>query len=142
MKYKITLYNSKFYKEIKLSEEFAKGLSIGTSKDCQIRFFREQFFTDFVLRIMLQEDGRWMVMCEDSVYLKKDNAYKQYIDDKTISRKHADIITRGNKYYIYDHNSTNHTFVNNEIITPKKEVEIQDGYVIKLAGEEFVFHIY
>lgn len=77
MNYKITIYNNKFYKEIKLDEGLKKGLLIGTGKDCQIRFFREQFFTDFVIRIALDGDI-WVATCEDSVYLKKDNAYKTY----------------------------------------------------------------
>lgn len=78
MNYKITLYNDKFYKEIKLDEGLKKGLLIGTGKECQVRFFREQFFTDFMIRIV--PDGeRWIATCEDSVYLKKDNTYKAYI---------------------------------------------------------------
>ena len=78
MNYKVILYNDKFYKEIKLDEGLKKGLLIGTGKDCQVRFFREQFFTDFVIRIVL-EGEKWIATCEDSVYLKKDNAYKTYI---------------------------------------------------------------
>ena len=78
MNYKIILYNDKFYKEIKLEEGFKKGLLIGTGNECQLRFFREQFFTDFVIR-MVPEGEKWIATCEDSVYLKKDNAYKTYI---------------------------------------------------------------
>lgn len=78
MNYKVILYNNKFYKEIKLDEGLKKGLLIGTGKDCQVRFFREQFFTDFVIRIVLDGE-KWIATCEDSVYLKKDNAYKTYI---------------------------------------------------------------
>ncbi len=78
MNYKVILYNDKFYKEIKLDEGLKKGLLIGTGKDCQVRFFREQFFTDFVIKIVLDGE-KWIATCEDSVYLKKDNAYKTYI---------------------------------------------------------------
>lgn len=78
MNYKITLYNNKFYKEIKLDEKVSKGLFIGTGKECQVRFFREQFFTDFIIRLEPETDG-WIMTCGDSVYLKKDNAFKTYI---------------------------------------------------------------
>lgn len=80
MKYKIILFNSKFYKEIKLDEQFKNGLLIGTSKECQIRFFREQFFTDFLIRIQ-ENNGKWIMTCQDSIYLKKENAFKQYMQE-------------------------------------------------------------
>lgn len=79
MNYKVTLFNSRFYKEIKLDGVFQKGLLIGTSKECQIRFFREQFFTDFMIRIQPHE-GQWVMICEDSVYLKKNNAFKTHME--------------------------------------------------------------
>ena len=78
MDYKITLYNDKLYKEIKLDKGIKKDLLIGTGKECQIRFFREQFFTDFVIRIVFEND-KWIATCDDNIYLKKDNAYKTYI---------------------------------------------------------------
>lgn len=44
----------------------------------------------------------------------KEKSYVDYFvsDNTAVSRSHANIITRGNKYYIVDTNSTNHTFVN------------------------------
>ncbi len=78
MNYKITLYNDKFYREIKLDESLKNGLLIGTGKECRVRFFREQFFTDFTIKIALEEK-QWIITCEDSIYLKKDNAYKTYM---------------------------------------------------------------
>lgn len=62
-----------------------------------------------------------------------------FLDIDEISRKHADIITRDSGYYIYDHNSTNHTYVNGRVLPPKEEVEIHDGSIIGLAEEEFTF---
>lgn len=62
-------------------------------------------------------------------------------NNNAVSRSHADIITRGAQYFIYDQNSTNHTYVNGEIIPVKIEVEIFDGDEIRLADEEFIFHI-
>ncbi len=78
MKYKITLYGNQLYKEIKLSEEMKNGVRIGTTKECQIRFYRERFFTDFVIKFCVQ-NGHWVVTCNDSVYLKKKNAFKEYV---------------------------------------------------------------
>lgn len=63
-----------------------------------------------------------------------------YVYNNTyISRNHADIITRGNRYYIVDRNSTNKTFVEGMVIPVETEVEIFKGTRIRLANEDFLF---
>lgn len=63
-----------------------------------------------------------------------------FISDNTfISRSHADIITKDDRYYIIDRNSTNRTFVDGKVISRETEVEIYDGTLLKLANEEFDF---
>ncbi|MBQ1187072.1 MAG: FHA domain-containing protein [Clostridia bacterium] len=58
-----------------------------------------------------------------------------------ISRNHADIITRNDRYYIVDRNSTNKTFVDGKVIPAEKEVEIFSGTKLRLANEDFAFTI-
>lgn len=60
-------------------------------------------------------------------------------DNNFISRSHADIITREERYYIMDQNSTNRTYVDGKVIPVKKEVEIFAGTQIRLADEDFTF---
>lgn len=60
-------------------------------------------------------------------------------DNCYISRSHADIITRGERYYIIDRNSTNRTFVDGRVIQAEKEVELFNGTKIRLANEDFTF---
>lgn len=62
-------------------------------------------------------------------------------DNPTVSRTHADIISRDGRYYLYDNNSTNRSYVNNIIVEPLKNVEIYDGTVIRLSDEEFEFRV-
>ncbi len=62
-------------------------------------------------------------------------------DNNFISRSHADIITREDRYYIVDRNSTNKTFVDGKVIPVEKEVEIFSGTRICLANEDFTFSI-
>lgn len=71
-----------------------------------------------------------------------EKKYSNYLieDNCAISKSHADIITRGQKYYIMDLNSTNKTYVNGSPIIPRQEVEIRDGDHVRLGNEEFVFH--
>ena len=62
-------------------------------------------------------------------------------DNKYISKHHADIITRLDRYYIIDRGSTNKTFVDGKKIEPETEVELFHGTSIRLANEDFIFNI-
>ena len=74
--------------------------------------------------------------------LGKERSYVDYFvtNNIAVSRSHADIITRGNKYYLRDLNSKNHTYINEQIIPVQVEVEIHNGDRFKLGNEEFVFN--
>ena len=74
--------------------------------------------------------------------LGKERSYVDYFvsNNGAVSRSHADIITRGKKYFVIDLNSKNHTYINNEMIPVQCETEIRDGDMLKLGNEEFIFH--
>lgn len=73
----------------------------------------------------------------------KEKSYVDYFvsNNNSVSRSHADIITRGTRYFVYDHNSKNNTYINDTMLPVKVEVEIFEGNILTLANEEFVFHI-
>ncbi len=75
--------------------------------------------------------------------LGKERNNSDYIvtNNEMVSRSHADLIVRGNRYYIIDLNSKNRTFVNNSLMPVQQEVEIFSGDTIKLANEEFIFRV-
>lgn len=71
---------------------------------------------------------------------------RSYVDcfvanNNAVSRLHADIITKNDRYFIKDNNSTNKTYVNGMPLQPMVEVEIHEGDEIVLANEPFEFHI-
>lgn len=71
---------------------------------------------------------------------------RSYVDcfvanNNAVSRLHADIITKNDRYFIKDNNSTNKTYVNGAPVQPMTEYEIYDGDEIVLANEPFEFHI-
>jgi hypothetical protein len=74
----------------------------------------------------------------------KERGYVDYCvsDNSTVSRSHAHIITRGGQYLLLDTNSTNHTFVDGEMIPGGRERVITHGARIRLASEEFEFREY
>lgn len=73
----------------------------------------------------------------------KEESYVDYFvqNNPAVSRSHADVITRGERYFVYDHNSTNKSYINDVMLPVKVETEIFDGDILKLANEEFEFHI-
>ena len=75
--------------------------------------------------------------------LGKERSYVDYFvtNNIAVSRSHADIITRGNKYFVKDLNSKNHTYINGQELPIQMEVEINDGDSLKLGNEEFIFHV-
>ena len=66
MKYKITVFSSKLYKEVVVEDDF-KGLLIGTGKNCQVQLLREEFEQEF------------------TIALKNNNGRKKWIPLKFVS---------------------------------------------------------
>lgn len=75
--------------------------------------------------------------------LGKERSYVDYFvtNNIAVSRSHADIITRGNRYFVKDLNSKNRTYINDQELPIYAEVEIHDGDRLKLGNEEFIFNV-
>lgn len=73
----------------------------------------------------------------------KERSFVDYCvgNNPTISRIHANIIRKGESFYIMDMNSKNRTYINETMIPSNTEVEISHGSMIRLANEEFEFKI-
>ena len=71
----------------------------------------------------------------------KERSYVDYCisGNPTISRSHADIIGRNGQFFIVDNNSTNHTYVNGEMIPSNTEIPLSHGTKIRLSNEDFEF---
>ena len=74
----------------------------------------------------------------------KERSFVDYFigDNTAVSRSHANFITRDGEYFVVDTNSTNHTFVNGQMIQSNSEVKISHGDTIRLGNEDFEFKIY
>lgn len=62
-------------------------------------------------------------------------------DNNAISRVHAQIITRDNRYYLVDFGSANKTFLNDVEIQSNTQIEINTGDIIKFSNEIFTFYV-
>ena len=74
----------------------------------------------------------------------KEKSYVDYFvgDNSAISRSHANIISRDGEYFVVDTNSTNHTYVDGQMIQSNVETKISHGTKIRLANEEFEFKLF
>lgn len=73
----------------------------------------------------------------------KERSYVDYFigDNPAISRSHANILSRDNKYFIVDTNSTNHTYIDGNMLQSNNEYEIANGSKIRLGNEDFEFKL-
>lgn len=74
--------------------------------------------------------------------LGKERSYVDFFvtNNNAVSRSHADIITRGDRYFVKDLNSKNKTYINGTPLQANVETEIFDGDYLTLANEEFAFN--
>lgn len=84
MNYKLIIYGNNMYKEVVLDDSLSNGLTIGTEKNCQIGFRKERFLTEFVIRVDKQDEERFIISCNDSVYLKTNTGMKEYVRYLTV----------------------------------------------------------
>ena len=74
----------------------------------------------------------------------KERSFVDYFigDNPAISRAHANILMRDGQYYLVDTNSTNHTYLNGEVLRSNQEVQLTHGCTFMLADEEFEFRLH
>lgn len=78
MKYRLILFGKEIYREIALPENPEKEITVGTSKECMVRFNRERLFADF--QIALEKRGeQWYLLCRENVYLMENAVLRQSV---------------------------------------------------------------
>ncbi len=89
-------------------------------------------------RLVHCKTNREAVIRKESFWIGKEGT-DLLIERDVISRRHAELVIRGNHYFLIDNNSTNKTYVEGKEIPAKASVEIYDGTKIKFADEEYEF---
>lgn len=93
----------------------------------------------FLIRVKTKERIK---VDKDVFRIGKERSFVDYFiaDNPSISRSHANIVSREGKHFLVDTNSTNHCYIDSRRIQSNEEVEIKDGNLIRLSDEEFEFH--
>ena len=76
---------------------------------------------------------------QESCLIGKNNRVRMHIEKDTISQVHARIDYIENYYYIEDLNSTNGTYVNDEILNYKERKVLQSGDSVRFADVKYRF---
>lgn len=79
------------------------------------------------------EQGKSFEIDRDVITVGRGRENDIQILDKTVSRRHLEIIRRGQKYFARDLKSLNGTFFNGKYMKPDEEVEILEGNPIVIG---------
>ena len=85
---------------------------------------------------LAQREGPSVGLGPDPVLIGRDPQNDVVLDDRRVSRKHAEIRLRLGRYTLYDLQSTNGTYVNGRRVAEKV---LDDGDKISVGGLELVF---
>lgn len=97
--------------------------------------------TQPIARICRRSDGETYYIRACEFHIGKSSDAECYIQDNhAISRKHAFILHRECDYFIVDDGSTNHTYVNGQMLEPGTETLLHHEDVIRFGDEEFDFY--
>jgi Protein of unknown function (DUF3662)/FHA domain len=83
-----------------------------------------------------QREGPPVSLGPDPVLIGRDPQNDVVLDDRRVSRKHAEVRLRLGRYTLYDLQSTNGTYVNGRRVAEKV---LDDGDKISIGGLEIVF---
>jgi len=72
---------------------------------------------------------------------KSQNADYTVSGNNKISRVHAIVIYEKGSFFLADNHSSNHTYLEDQELNPDRMYELTEGSRIRLANEEFVFHL-
>lgn len=91
--------------------------------------------------LVRKKNAERVVINISEFWIGKDPMKVNYciFDNTAISRMHAKIVCRNNRFFIIDNNSTNHVYINGIMIEPNREVELFNEANIRLSDEDFRF---
>lgn len=85
--------------------------------------------------------GERVYLTKDYFQIGRDPSYVDHVvDNPTVGRIHAFLISRGDQYYIVDNNSKNGTRIDRNRIASNQEHALQDGCQVEMGTEKFYFY--
>lgn len=94
------------------------------------------------LPFLIRQSTKEKILINRDIFkIGKERSYVDYyVDNDAVSRSHADIIRQKDNFFVVDHNSLNHTFLEGKQIPSKQYVRLESGQSFLLANEAFTFY--
>ena len=94
------------------------------------------------LPFLVRKSTKEKILINRDVFkIGKERSYVDYyVDNDAVSRSHADIVRQKDAFFVIDHNSLNHTFLEGKQIPAKQYVRLESGQSFVLADETFTFY--
>ena len=91
------------------------------------------------VRLIRDRTGSVVVLDRPQLHIGRDPSAADYIvaDNTAVGRHHADLFCHDGGCYVLDCNSTNHTYLNGQQLTPGVEYPLQNGDTLLLGDESF-----
>ncbi len=83
------------------------------------------------------EKGRSFDLESDLITVGRGSESDIRLNDKSVSRRHLEIVRKEDKYFIKDLKSKNGTYVNDEQVKPEKPLEIRQGQPVAIGKTMF-----
>jgi len=124
MRYKITIFNSRIYKEVIVEDTF-EGITVGTGRNCQVQFLAEDFGREFVVSLRNNADAL-AVSVDNNLSLKNSNGINN-----------ASVLKIGEAVTVLAED-TQQELLNIEFGTDFSIVQDNYNYVINIAGQNSI----
>ena len=117
------------------------GVGMAAGETTVLGAAQAQIVSPYLLRL---KNNERIQLSKPVFRIGKERSYVDYFisDNTAVSRSHANILIKGTEFYIVDTNSTNHTYVNGNMIQSNVETKLEHGSKVRLANEEFEFFMY
>lgn len=130
--------------EVKEERKLDFGKTIISQPDDEVTVVEgwEEKANQSISYILRRANGQKMYLEQDITKIGRESAYVDFYigDNLQIGRSHAEIIRRGQNFFIKDNNSKNHTYVNGKMVIGDELVQLRTGDIITLANEIFEYH--
>ena len=101
-------------------------------------FTLEEYFTKKSIQAKPKKiDITLLLKTKNEIIIGRSRSADIKINDFKVSKKHAKIVRRNNKFFVVDLNSTNGTYVNNRRIKPLTYVPVKDTDEIRISLKVF-----
>lgn len=117
------------------------GAAVASGETTVLGAAQAQIVSPYLLRL---KNNERIQLSKPVFRIGKERSYVDYFisDNTAVSRSHANILIKGTEFYIVDTNSTNHTYVNGNMLQSNVETKLEHGSKVRLANEEFEFFMY